>query len=120
MTSAPVRIFGAVLVLGLAVVAVRLGRAPLNLLWIYLVLGGLSFANYWRDKRAAEASRDRVPERSLLLLDLLFGIAGGLIGQVLLRHKTAKPDFAMLGLAIAALHILGLTLLVLGVVNYPA
>ncbi|HEY9012836.1 MAG TPA: DUF1294 domain-containing protein [Devosia sp.] len=120
MTSAPVRVLAALLVLGLAFAAVQLGRAPLDLFWIYLVLGALSFANYWRDKRAAEASRDRVPERSLLLLDLVFGIAGGLLAQALLRHKTAKPSFAPLSLAIAALHILGLALLVLGVVNYPA
>lgn len=120
MTSTPVRIAAALLVLGLAFAAAQTGRAPLNLFLIYLVLGALSLANYWRDKRAAEAGRDRVPERSLLLLDLVFGIAGGLFGQVLLRHKTAKPEFAIFGLAIATLHILGLTLLVLGVVKYPA
>ena len=120
MTSTPIRIAAALLVLGLAFAAAQMGRAPFNLFWIYLVLGALSFVNYWRDKRAAQAGRDRVPERSLLLLDFVFGIAGGLAAQALLRHKTAKPDFAMLGLAIAALHGLGLTLLILGVVNYPA
>ena len=120
MNRNPIRVLAALLVLGLAFAAAQTGRAPLNLFLIYLVLGALSFVNYWRDKRAAEAGRYRVPERSLLLLDLVFGIAGGLLGQVLLRHKTAKPEFAMFGLAIAALHILGLTLLVLGVVKYPS
>ena len=113
------RLAGAALVLGVVLVAVSLGRAPLNLLWVYLALGAISAFNYWRDKRAAERGDRRVPERLLLGLDLVFGIAGGLVAQALLRHKTSKPAFgAAIGL-ITAVHLAALALLILGFIDFP-
>lgn len=120
MIAIVIRLVGAVLVLAFVAYAAQIGRVPQNLLWIYLVLGALSFANYWRDKRAAEAGRDRVSERSLLLLDLVFGIAGGLAAQALLRHKLSKPQYGMLTGVITALHLAALALLILGLVRYPS
>jgi len=119
MNSSIIRILGAALILGLCAFAVSLGRAPFNLLLIYLIIGAISFFNYWRDKRAAEAGRDRVRENTLHLGDLVFGIAGGLLAQALLRHKSAKPDYANITAIIAGLHIAALALLVAGIVDYP-
>lgn len=113
------RLLGTALILAFVAFAVGQGRAPLNLLWIYLILGALSAFRYWRDKRAAEADTWRSTENSLHLLDLVFGIAGGLLAQAVLRHKISKPAFAMVTGLIAALHIVVLALLATGTVPYP-
>ena len=114
-----IRVLGAALIFGFCAFAVSLGRAPSNLLLIYLIIGAISFFNYWRDKRAAEAGKLRVRENTLHLGDLVFGIVGGLLAQAVLRHKTAKPDYASITGIIAALHIAGLALLITGFVDYP-
>jgi uncharacterized membrane protein YsdA (DUF1294 family) len=119
MVGIVLRLVGAAFILGFVLFAVQLGRAPLNLLWVYLVLGGLSLFNYWRDKRAAQRDERRVPERSLLGLDLVFGIIGGLVAQALLRHKNAKPEFGAATGLIAALHLVVLALLILGFIDFP-
>ena len=119
MSRFVIRFVGAALILGFVVLAVSLGRAPLNLLWIYLVLGAFSILNYWRDKRAAQRDERRVPERSLLLLDLMFGIIGGLLAQALFRHKTSKPEYGAATGLITALHLVMLALLILGVIDFP-
>lgn len=107
---------GAGLVVLLAFAAHLFGPAPLWLPVGYLMLGVASIVTYWFDKRAAETGRWRVSERSLHTIDLIGGIAGGLLAQQLLRHKTSKPSFAGTTLLIALLHIAGLVgLLVLGV-----
>jgi uncharacterized membrane protein YsdA (DUF1294 family) len=119
MMKSVLRLIGAAIILGFVAFAVSLGRAPLNLLWIYLIIGSISFFNYWRDKRAAEAGKLRVRENVLHLSDLVFGIVGGLIAQVVLRHKISKPNFAMVTGLITALHVVALALLITGYVDYP-
>ena len=119
MTGNILRLVGAAIIVVFVVFAVSLGRVPQNLLWIYLLIGAISFFTYWRDKRAAQAGKERIRENVLHLSDLVFGIVGGLIGQVLLRHKTAKPEFGAITGMIAALHIVGLAAIITGVVSYP-
>jgi uncharacterized membrane protein YsdA (DUF1294 family) len=51
----------------------------------------------------------------LHLLDLTFGIIGGLLAQHVLRHKTYKPGFVMITALITALHVLTLGLIMFGV-----
>lgn len=119
MMASVIRVIGAALIFGFCAFAVSLGRAPSNLLLIYLIIGAISFFNYWRDKRAAEAGKLRVRENTLHLGDLVFGIVGGLLAQAVLRHKTSKSEYATISGAIAALHMVGLALLILGFVNYP-
>jgi uncharacterized membrane protein YsdA (DUF1294 family) len=119
LISILVRLAGAAVIFGLVLFAVSLGRVPINILWIYLALGALSLGNYWRDKRAAQRDESRVPERSLHLLDFVFGIVGGLVAQVLFRHKTSKTEFATMSALIAAIHIVVLTLLITGSIAYP-
>jgi uncharacterized membrane protein YsdA (DUF1294 family) len=99
------RTAGAGLVLLLALAAVLFGHAPLWLPAAYLALGAVSLIVYWFDKRAAEAGRWRVRERSLHTVDLFGGIAGGLLAQQLLRHKTSRQSFAVVTAMIALLHI---------------
>ncbi len=96
---------GAALIMLLALAVVLLGRAPAWVAVAYLALGVVSIIVYWFDKRAAQADRWRVSERSLHIIDLIGGIAGGLVAQQLLRHKTSKRSFAIVTAMIALLHI---------------
>ncbi len=111
---------GAALLAMLALAAILLGRAPLWVLVAYLSLGAVSIIVYWFDKRAAESGRWRVSERSLHTIDLIGGIAGGLVAQQLLRHKTSKQSFATVTLLIALLHVAALVLLILDLWDLPA
>jgi uncharacterized membrane protein YsdA (DUF1294 family) len=84
-----------------------------------MMLGVVSIAAYWADKNAAEEGRWRVRETTLHAIDLIGGIAGGLVAQSLLRHKTRKESFAAITWLIALGHIAALTSLTLGVWDFP-
>lgn len=99
----------------LAAAAWLLGRAPAWLPVAYLMLGVASIAVYWFDKRAAEAGRWRVRETSLHIIDAIGGIAGGLIAQQLLRHKTSKRSVIVATALIALGHVAALATLCLGI-----
>lgn len=92
----------------LACAAVWLGGTTSWLLVLYLGVGVVSIATYWVDKNAAESGRWRTPEKSLHAIDLAGGIIGGLVAQALLRHKTSKPDYALITFGIALLHAFAL------------
>ena len=62
----------------------------------YLCLNLFSFAAMAWDKSLAKSRRQRVPERALLLLDLLGGSLGGMIAMYLFRHKTLHLKFRVL------------------------
>lgn len=98
----------------LIMTAVVVDRAPLWVPVVYLGLGLLTALAYAADKRAAESGGWRTSERSLHGLDLLGGIAGGLLAQDLLRHKTAKPRFVAATYLIAILHVAALLSALLG------
>jgi len=115
-----IRLAGAVLVVAGALAATQLARAPGWVLIAYLMLGVASIGVYWVDKAAAEAGRWRVREASLHALDLVGGIAGGLLAQALLRHKTRKPGFAVVTTLIAIAHLAALASLAAGAWDIPA
>lgn len=114
------RLVAAALIVIAAVAATQQGLAPSWVLLGYLMLGAVSIVLYWIDKRAAEAGRWRITEKSLHFADLIGGIAGGLTAQALLRHKVRKTEFAVSSWLIATIHLLGLVLLTLGVWDFPA
>lgn len=66
------------------------------LTWLYLTTSLLSFLVYAYDKLAASSRGWRIPERTLLLLDLISGWPGGLLAQQLFRHKTRKQGYQFL------------------------
>lgn len=87
---------------------------------LLLVYGAyLLFINLWTayqyayDKRAAIRKRWRVPERTLLLLNLAGGVVGAWLAFFLLRHKTRKSRFWVVQSACSALHVV-LAVLVVG------
>lgn len=59
----------------------------------YVLASTICLASYAIDKRAARRKRQRISERTLLLLGLAGGWPGALIGQRWLRHKSVKQPF---------------------------
>ena len=60
----------------------------------YLLMVNLStFAMFGWDKRCARQSRERIPEKRLLLASALGGTLGAKAGQRWFRHKTHKQPF---------------------------
>ena len=60
-----------------------------DVLLVYLaVLNLVTFALYGADKRRAKKGQWRIPEKTLLILALLGGSAGGILGMALFHHKT--------------------------------
>ncbi len=109
-----IRIVGALVLATAVVCCVIAGRAPIWLASCYVVGSVVSFAAYWLDKRAAMRGAWRTMEATLHFFDLAFGIAGGLLAQGVLRHKSSKQWFGFVSAAIFALHMTALTLLLAG------
>lgn len=88
----PRRAIALVFLAAVVTVAV-LWRWPLWLAAVYPVLSGVTFAIYWRDKRAAQREQRRTPENTLQVLALFGGWPGALLAQGILRHKNRKVSF---------------------------
>ena len=110
-----IRVAAAAVILVLIANNIMLNRLPVWVGLLYLIAGIASFLFYQADKRAAARREWREPERRLHLLDLTFGIVGGLLAQHVLRHKTYKPGFVSVTALITALHVLTLGLIMFGV-----
>lgn len=115
-----VRLLLAAVLAAALVAAAKTGQLPAWFGWIYLGMGLVSGFAYLVDKRRAEADAWRVPESSLHTLDLVFGVAGGLVAQAAFNHKVSKPPFAAMTLLITALHVMAIMALATGVVAFPA
>lgn len=94
--------------------AIGAERAPVWLGLLYAAMGAGSALLYRFDKLYALTGRYRVSETNLHLVDLCFGIIGGLAAQEVYRHKTVKPRFVATTWALALLHTLGLAALAFG------
>jgi uncharacterized membrane protein YsdA (DUF1294 family) len=69
---------------------------PGALLFGWLVaVNVVTFAAYWRDKRAARRGGRRTHERTLLALNLAGGFVGGWAGMLVLRHKSRHASFRL-------------------------
>jgi uncharacterized membrane protein YsdA (DUF1294 family)/cold shock CspA family protein len=109
------RVVGAAVILALLSANIITERLPVWIAALYLIAGIGSFLLYRQDKLAAVGRGWRKPEMRLQLLDLTFGIVGGLSAQHVFRHKTYKQDFVSITALIAALHILVLGLILFDV-----
>lgn len=81
---------------------------PLLLLAL-IVVNGVAFLAFWRDKRLAQAGARRISERTLLWLAALGGTVGAVSAQHLFRHKTRKEPFRTILYLIAIVQIAGAT-----------
>lgn len=78
----------------LAFVMMVIGKVPEVLSLVYLLMSAVSYIAYVLDKDAAgKPRRQRTPEATLHMLDLLGGWPGALIAQQQSRHKTVKASF---------------------------
>ncbi len=112
-----IRIVTALMLATSVVAAIVTVRAPLWLAGLSFGMGIVSFVFYRSDKRAAEAGAWRAREASLHLVDLLFGIWGGLVAQGVLRHKSSKLGFGVVTTLIVLVHAALVVALLLGVVR---
>jgi uncharacterized membrane protein YsdA (DUF1294 family)/cold shock CspA family protein len=94
--------------------AIGTDRAPQWIGLLYAAMGAGSALLYRFDKLYALTGKYRVSETNLHVVDLSFGIIGGLAAQEVYRHKTIKPRFVATTWAIALLHTLGLAALAFG------
>lgn len=69
----------------------------------------VTFIAYAFDKSAAIKGRQRTPEQTLHLLELLGGWPGALIAQNLFRHKSRKASFQIAFWAIVLLNCAALS-----------
>jgi uncharacterized membrane protein YsdA (DUF1294 family) len=75
-------------------------------LWLGAWMGLASvvaFIAHGLDKRAAIRGRRRVPEARLHLMELIGGWPGALLAMLLFHHKTSKPSFLVITVAIVVL-----------------
>ena len=77
----PYHLVTAAMLFILVQLVVILGRAPFAFSVYYALAGAFSLYLYGRDKQAAIAGLWRISETTLLTVDLLGGIIGGLLGQ---------------------------------------
>lgn len=94
--------------------AIATDRAPQWIGLLYAAMGAGSALLYRFDKLYALTGKYRVSENNLHVVDLSFGIIGGLAAQEVYRHKTVKPRFVATTWGIALLHTLGLAALAFG------
>ncbi|MEN9322167.1 MAG: hypothetical protein RL039_1980 [Pseudomonadota bacterium] len=73
--------------------------------WVYAALSLVTFFAYAFDKSAARAGTWRTSENTLHTLGLIGGWPGALLAQQLLRHKTAKTEFASVFWVTATLNM---------------
>src|SRR3546814_573978 len=89
-------------------------RAPQWLGLLYAAMGAGSALLYRFDKLYALTGKYRVSENNLHVVDMAFGIIGGLAAQEVYRHKTVKPRFVATTWTIALIHTLALAALTFG------
>ncbi|MGV8855625.1 MAG: DUF1294 domain-containing protein [Devosia sp.] len=102
----------------LILLAIAADQVPVWLGATYALMGAASALLYRFDKLYALNGGWRVSEINLHLVDLCFGIIGGLAAQEIYRHKTVKPPFVATTWGIAIVHVLGLTALAMGWLNF--
>lgn len=78
---------------------------PLSIMVLYVVMGAVSFAMYYKDKLSAQTGKWRTPENTLHLIDLLGGWVGATFAHKLLNHKATKPTFRSVFYATVIIHV---------------
>ena len=69
------------------------------------VLSPVAFGAFGWDKWRARGDGSRIPEKTLHLLAICGGWPGAVLGQQWFHHKTVKPVFRSILVAIVLLHI---------------
>ena len=75
------------------------------LILFLLITNLITFIVFGIDKRKAVKGRWRIPEKTLLLMGLVFGSVGQLLGMKVFRHKTNKWYFWFCGMLSLVIQI---------------
>ncbi|MBR5805445.1 MAG: DUF1294 domain-containing protein [Oscillospiraceae bacterium] len=75
------------------------------LILFLLITNLITFIVFGIDKRKAVKGRWRIPEKTLLLMGIVFGSVGQLLGMKVFRHKTNKWYFWFCGMLSLAVQI---------------
>ena len=70
-----------------------MNNLPVEVSWAFALLSAVTYLLYALDKRAAQQSTQRTPEKVLHWLSVLGGWPGALIAQQQFRHKNRKTSF---------------------------
>ncbi|WP_367106572.1 DUF1294 domain-containing protein [uncultured Psychrobacter sp.] len=89
------RLFLGVSFYGVLVLLAFMGDISWLVVGWYVLLGGITYIMYAKDKAAAQSGEWRTPESTLHLLSAVGGWVGAMIAQTYLRHKSQKPEFRM-------------------------
>lgn len=65
-----------------------------------------SFIYFGLDKSKSQKNKQRIPERSLIIMTLFGGTIGSVLGMLLFNHKISKRSFVLKILGIILLQIL--------------
>lgn len=65
----------------------------------------VTFVAFGVDKARARRGARRVPERTLHLLELSFGVVGALVAMQVFRHKRRKATYWAVTALVAAAHV---------------
>ena len=81
---------------------------------IYIIIMSLiCFALFVVDKRLAILDKNRIKEKALLFCVVYGGAVGGLLGRIIVRHKTKKIYFSIVIYLALVLQMLCLLILII-------
>lgn len=63
-----------------------------------LLMSLITFVTFGIDKKKAVLHKERISERTLLVLSLMGGAFGGVLGMKVFHHKTLKKKFRLVSL----------------------
>lgn len=72
-----------------------IGKIPLSVIGVYLILSVITFMTYAIDKYAAKKNQRRTPEDTLHTMSFMGGWLGAAFAQHLFRHKSKKASFQL-------------------------
>ena len=107
----PQAVFGIFGILGTGLMTFWGYYVGLHIVWSYfLAINLVTFFFYGYDKNFSKTTYFRVPESILHGLGMCGGAPGGLMGQMLLRHKTMKTSFQIVYWVIVIVQMIVLSL----------
>ncbi|MFT5663028.1 MAG: uncharacterized membrane protein YsdA (DUF1294 family)/cold shock CspA family protein [Gammaproteobacteria bacterium] len=100
-------IFTVLFCIGL-LVSVFIGKLPVIIVGLYIVMSLIAFIVYAVDKSSAQNDRWRTKESTLHIISIIGGWPGAYFSQTKLRHKSSKAKFIIVYWVTVFLNLAGL------------